>query len=917
MDDAGAVLGHFTLLEKIGEGGMGRVYKARDTRLDRLVAIKLLAEAKVDDAERRARFEQEARAASALNHPNIITIHEIGEQNGQSFIVMELVDGKPLNELIPRNGMRLTEALRIAVQAADALTAAHAAGIVHRDLKPSNIMVDHQNRVKVLDFGLAKLSAAPAAADAATRTMTLAQPQTEEGVLLGSIPYMSPEQAEGRALDARSDIFSFGAVLYEMLTGRRAFRGESRASTLAAVVDKDPQPISEVTGTTPPELDRLIGRCLRKDVNRRSQNMADIRLALEELRDDSESGKLSRPGTAETPSKSPRARVWLAVAAGTLLLTAGVVAVLLNRHGAERAPQTDLVRVSPDDGHSYFFPTISSDGKFVAYVSDRSGMRQLWLQQIAGGEPIQLTNAPAGVLGGQFFPDGTRLIYGTFSSGAASGNIEVIPTLGGQPRVLSPLKNAYGGGLSPDGRELAYLESDLPNERPRLKLISTEGGQSRELASWNQIQGLREFETLVTWTSDSRHLLCVGSSAAGALNLDRWDWFVLPAEGGAPRATGAGDVLRAAGLKYAAPVLVKGDRVLFAGIRREQSSVWEIRLSLDSWNVVKAPRQLSFGTESQTPGSISAAGTIALQSSKAFTDFYLLPLSPETGQPAGVSRRLTRDGRFKAMWGLGGSPRHSYFGVLNDSGRLQQIFALDLENGTQTMLMDRDSARLASAISLDGKQVAYSIPARDSFSIHVGDAGAPLATSRTLCTACGRAVRFSADGRFLFYTPEATPKPNPNTKLTVRLLEIASGKTRPWIEHPTDSIGFVQPFGEDHAWIALILDPVGTQGKGRRYIVPWREEPVPVSEWIEVKLPTRNSNSSVDSNFFMSLQDGKLMVVRFDPKTRLLSQPYEAKYLPGNGTPITANDSWYLRGPGIAFTRQEYTSSIWLMKLPE
>src|ERR1035438_3756237 len=202
----GGELGHFSLLEKIGEGGMGRVYKARDKRLDRFVAIKLLAEARSTDADRRARFVQEAKAASALNHPNIITIHEIGEQHGQTYIVMELVDAKPLNELIPRKGMRLTEALRIAAQVADALTAAHGAGIVHRDLKPANIMVDAHGRAKVLDFGLAKLTASVTAdgvgADEATRTVTVDRPVTEEGVIVGSVPYMSPEQAEGKVVDS-------------------------------------------------------------------------------------------------------------------------------------------------------------------------------------------------------------------------------------------------------------------------------------------------------------------------------------------------------------------------------------------------------------------------------------------------------------------------------------------------------------------------------------------------------------------------------------------------------------------------------------------------------------------------------------------------------------------------------------------
>ena len=232
----GAKPGNFTLLEKIGEGGMGRVYKAKDTRLERFVAVKLLPEARLADPERRARFVQEAKAASALNHPNIITIHDIAEQDGQSLIVMELVEGKSLDELIPRKGMRLNEVLRIAAQVADALSAAHAIGIVHRDLKPGNIMVDVHGRVKVLDFGLAKLSAhsTPPAAEEPTRTFAMNQPHTEEGAIVGSVPYMSPEQAEGRPLDARSDIFSFGVVMYEMLSGRKPFQGATRVATLSA-----------------------------------------------------------------------------------------------------------------------------------------------------------------------------------------------------------------------------------------------------------------------------------------------------------------------------------------------------------------------------------------------------------------------------------------------------------------------------------------------------------------------------------------------------------------------------------------------------------------------------------------------------------------------------------------------------------
>jgi len=225
----GRTVSHYQILEKLGEGGMGVVYKAMDTHLDRLVAIKVLPREKVADAERKRRFVQEAKSASALNHPNIVTIYDIDSADGIDFIAMELIVGKTLERWIPRHGLRLNEALKYSVQIADALAAAHSAGIVHRDLKPNNVMVTEQGLVKVLDFGLAKLtepSAPPE--DEATRTL---KATTEEGTIVGTASYMSPEQAEGKKIDARSDTFSFGALLYEMVTGRRAFQGDSQIAT--------------------------------------------------------------------------------------------------------------------------------------------------------------------------------------------------------------------------------------------------------------------------------------------------------------------------------------------------------------------------------------------------------------------------------------------------------------------------------------------------------------------------------------------------------------------------------------------------------------------------------------------------------------------------------------------------------------
>ena len=284
----GTTVSHYEIVKKLGEGDMGVVYKARDTKLDRYVALKVLSANAVSDPERKRRFIQEAKAASALNHPNIITIHEIAHENGLDFIIMEFVDGRTLDELIGRKGLKPNEALKYAIQAADALAKAHTAGIIHRDLKPANIMVNNDGLVKILDFGLAKLTERTVESGfEPTQTLELEdRPVTEQGSVMGTIAYMSPEQAEGKQVDARSDIFSFGSVLYETIAGRRAFQGETKMATLAAILQREPRPIAEILPATPRDLEKAIARCLRKDPGRRFQSMADLKITLEEIKEE-------------------------------------------------------------------------------------------------------------------------------------------------------------------------------------------------------------------------------------------------------------------------------------------------------------------------------------------------------------------------------------------------------------------------------------------------------------------------------------------------------------------------------------------------------------------------------------------------------------------------------------------------------
>ncbi len=338
---AGTRLAHYEIIGLLGAGGMGEVYRARDTKLQREVALKVLPPDTAANPERRQRFEREARAVAALNHPNIVTIHSVDEVDGRLFLTMELVDGQPLSELIRPGGLPIYQLLAIATPLADAVSAAHARGITHRDLKPANVMVASTRQVKVLDFGLAKLLDPSLITD----SMATEAPQviTGQGNILGTIAYMAPEQAEGKPVDARSDIFSLGVMLYEMATGERPFKGDTSVSTLAAIMRDTPKPVTEVNPAIPKELGRVIRRALSKDPERRQQTGKDLRNELDDLRKELESGELtastSQTAAVRAAAPPPRRIPWAAVAAGlALVAAAGAGVTWLSRGPTDAAP---------------------------------------------------------------------------------------------------------------------------------------------------------------------------------------------------------------------------------------------------------------------------------------------------------------------------------------------------------------------------------------------------------------------------------------------------------------------------------------------------------------------------------------------------------------------------------------------------
>jgi serine/threonine protein kinase len=453
----GTTIGPYEILSSLGAGGMGEVFKARDNRLGRIVALKIIRPDKIADAERRQRFVQEARAASRLNHPNIIELYDIVSENGRDVLVMEYAPGKSLDRLIPKNGLRLSQALRWAIEIAGAVAAAHRAGIVHRDLKPSNIIVSETGTLKLLDFGLAKLSE-PAGEE---ETQTLGHHEiTQDGAVLGTFSYMSPEQAEGRQVDERSDIFSFGSLLYEMLTGQRAFQADSILGTLNAIVRESPKAPAELGVDLPADLRKLLDRCLRKDPSKRTQHMDDLKLALEELEEESSSGQLvARPVDARGPRHTRRRRLYVGTAAIVAVLLAGILAVRrLNQPTttAEGELRASPLTTYPGNEDS---PSFSPDGNQVAFSwnSELRNNTDIYVKLIDAGPPLRLTTDPASDRKPAWSPDGRSIAFLRDQPQNRAALI-VIPALGGPERKLTeivPNADWPFGGATLAGRRTA------------------------------------------------------------------------------------------------------------------------------------------------------------------------------------------------------------------------------------------------------------------------------------------------------------------------------------------------------------------------------------------------------------------------------------------------------------------------------